>query len=66
VFVRQHRPTWTFLVGVVLFPIGLLALLHKDREEVVFDLHERGEETMVNVSGRAPLAIRRALSELER
>ena len=37
-----------------------------EREEIVFDLHERGEQTLVSVSGRAPPAIRRALSELER
>ena len=66
VFVRRQRPPWTYLVAILVFPIGLIALLHKDREEIVFDLHERGEQTLVSVSGRAPLAIRRALSELER
>ncbi len=54
------------MLAVLLFPIGLLALLHTERDEIVFELHEHGEETMINVSGRAPLAIRRALSELER
>ena len=66
VFVRKRRPAWTFVLAVLLFPVGLLALLHTERDEIVFELHEHGQETMINVSGRAPLAIRRALSELER
>jgi hypothetical protein len=66
VFVRKRRPPWTFVLAVLLFPVGLLALLHTERDEIVFELHEHGQETMINVSGRAPLAIRRALSELER
>ena len=66
VFIRKRRPAWTFVVAVLLFPFGLLALLHTERDEIVFELHEHGEETLINVSGRAPLAIRRALSELER
>ena len=66
VFAREHRPSWTFVVAVLVFPIGLIALLHKDREEIVFELHERGDETLITASGSAPLAIRRALSELER
>ena len=66
VFIRKRRPAWTFVLAVLLFPVGLLALLHTERDEIVFDLHEHGEQTMINVSGRAPLAIRRALSELER
>ena len=55
--------TWS---QCLLFPIGLIALLHKDRAEIVFELRERGEETLITASGRAPLALRRALSELER
>ena len=66
VFVRKRRPPWTFVLAALLFPFGLLALLHTERDEIVFELHEHGQETMINVSGRAPLAIRRALSELER
>lgn len=66
VFVRERRPVWTYIVAVLIFPIGLIALLHKDRAEVVFELRERGEETLITASGDAPLALRRALSELER
>ncbi len=65
-FVHKRRPAWTYVLAVLLFPFGLLALLHTEREEVVFELHEQGEETLINVSGKAPLALRRALSELER
>ncbi|MDA0179490.1 DUF1707 domain-containing protein [Solirubrobacter phytolaccae] len=66
VFARERRPLWTYVVAVVFFPIGLLALLHKERAQIVFELRERGEETLISVSGDAPLAIRRGLSALER
>lgn len=66
IFARERRPTWTYAVAVLLFPIGLIALLHKERAEIVFELRERGDETLITVSGDAPLAIRRGLSELER
>ncbi len=66
VFGRDNRPAWTYAVAVLVFPIGLLALLHKDREQVVIELQDRGEETMITASGRAPLGVRRALTELER
>ncbi|MBE2319840.1 DUF1707 domain-containing protein [Solirubrobacter sp. CPCC 204708] len=66
VFARKHRPVWTYVLAVALFPLGLLALLHTEREEIVCDLHEHEDGTLISVSGKAPLAIRRALSELER
>ena len=37
VFVRKRRPAWTFALAVLLFPVGLLALLHTERDEIVFD-----------------------------
>jgi hypothetical protein len=66
VFARKRRPVWTYVLAVALFPLGLLALLYREREEIVFELDEHGEQTTVTASGRAPLAIRRALSELGR
>jgi hypothetical protein len=66
VFERDVRPLWTFAVAVGLFPFGLLALLHTSEERVVFELLARGDETVIIAEGRAPLRIRRALTELER
>ena len=64
-FERETRPIWTFLVAVVVFPFGLLALLYKDHERITVDLDENEHGTQLVVSGVAPLAVRRAFAELE-
>jgi hypothetical protein len=64
-FERELRPAWTFLVAVVLFPFGLLALLHKDRERITIDVAEDDRGTHLVASGMAPLAVRRAFAKLE-
>jgi hypothetical protein len=65
-FERETRPLWTFLVAVLLFPFGLLALLYKDQERVTIDLDEDDEHgTQLVASGVAPLPVRRAFAELE-
>ena len=64
-FERETRPAWTFLVAILLFPFGLLALLYKDREQVTIDLDEDEHGTHLVASGIAPLPVRRAFAELE-
>jgi hypothetical protein len=64
-FVRERRPVWTILVAVFLFPIGLFALLYKDREQITIDLHPEGRSTLVSAAGIAPLDVRRAFATLE-
>ena len=64
-FEREVRPAWTFLVAVFVFPIGLLALMHKDRERITIDLAETDRGTTLVASGVAPLPVRRAFAELE-
>jgi Domain of unknown function (DUF1707) len=64
-FTRERRPVWTFLVAIFVFPIGLLALLYKDREQITIDLHPEGRSTLVSVAGIAPLEVRRAFAMLE-
>ena len=64
-FVRERRPVWTILVAVFLFPVGLLALIYKDRERIAIDLHPEGRSTLVSVTGVAPLDVRRAFATLE-
>jgi hypothetical protein len=64
VFQRDYRPVWTVMVAAVVFPVGLLALLHhpQSRLQVSFAETERGVE--VTASGSAPLPLRRAFFEL--
>ena len=47
------------------FPFGLLALLHKDRERITIDVAETDRGTTLVASGVAPLPVRRAFAELE-
>ena len=55
VFVRKRRPAWTFVLAVLLFPVGLLALLHTERDEIVFELHDarRGDDDQRERPGAA-------------
>jgi hypothetical protein len=64
-FEREVRPGWTILVAVLVFPLGLLALMHTDRERITIDLAETDRGTTLVASGVAPLAVRRAFAELE-
>ncbi len=50
-FEHEYRPTWTGCLAVLLFPIGLLALLAKDREFVSLTFLPEGERTRVVLSG---------------
>lgn len=65
VFVRERRPVWTIVLAIVLFPIGLLALIYQEREQISIDLRPQGPSTLVSASGVAPLDVRRAFARLE-
>ena len=65
VFVRERRPVWTIVLAIVLFPLGLLALIYKEREQISIDLQPQGASTLVSASGVAPLDVRRAFAALE-
>jgi hypothetical protein len=65
VFDRSRRPVWTFAVAVLVFPVGLLALIYKEQTRITIDLQPAGGGTLVAASGMAPLAVRRAFAELE-
>jgi hypothetical protein len=58
---RARRPVWTVAAAVVIFPVGLLALLHQERSQVVISVDEGADETVVDVSGCASLGVRRAV-----
>ena len=64
-FERHRRPVWTFVVAVLVFPFGLLALLYKDEVRIAIDLHPSDRGTLVAASGVAPLAVRQAFRQLE-
>jgi hypothetical protein len=64
-FEREIRPAWTIAVAVLMFPIGLVALVHKDRERITIDLTDNDRGCTVIASGVAPLPVRRAFAELE-
>jgi hypothetical protein len=64
VFVRSERPTWTIVVAVLLFPLGLLALLYCERSQVVVSAAPIEHDlTAVDVYGTAPLSVRRAFRD---
>ncbi len=65
VFVRTRRPVWTFAVAILVFPLGLIALVHKTDERIAIDLQPARGGTLVAAGGVAPLAVRRAFAELE-
>lgn len=64
VFLRSERPAWTIVVAVLLFPFGLVALLYRERSQVVLK-GTRTEHglTAVDVYGTAPLAVRRTIRD---
>lgn len=65
VFERERRPRWTIAVAILVFPIGLVALTHKQRRRIVVTLAPAcGGGTELTVYGSAPLALRRAFAEL--
>jgi hypothetical protein len=65
VFERADRPIWTIAVAIVVFPIGLVALLHRRTCLVQLTFDELGEgHTRLTIHGSAPLTVRRAFAEL--
>jgi Domain of unknown function (DUF1707) len=64
-FEREHRPLWTFAIAVLLFPFGLLALLHKDRDRITIDIDDDEHGTNLVAIGVGPLPVRRAFTALE-
>jgi Domain of unknown function (DUF1707) len=64
VFERDERPGWTVLVAVLLFPLGLFALVHRRRSRIVLTFVEADRGTEITASGTAPLPVRRAFTEI--
>jgi DUF1707 SHOCT-like domain len=61
---RTYRPAWTYFLAVIVFPVGLVALLHTDSSQVVIHLESVGSGSLVQVSGTARRRVRGAVREL--
>ncbi len=65
VFTRKHQPAWTIVVAILLFPIGLLALLATKKDYITIDLAPHGDRTLMLAQGVGPLPVRQAFAILE-
>jgi hypothetical protein len=65
VFARSRRPGWTIAVAILLFPVGLVALVHTVDELITVDFVRHGGRTVGLAQGVAPLPVRRAFARLE-
>jgi Domain of unknown function (DUF1707) len=65
-FAIDERPGWVPFVCVFAFPIGLLALLARNRYTVTIEFDElpRGEGTVMRAYGRARRPVRKAFADL--
>lgn len=64
-FGLEYRPTWTILLAIVAFPLGLAALLVKEHERIDIDFSPGpAGGTRLLATGKAPKAVRRAFAEL--
>ncbi len=66
VFELRWRPAWTILVAIFAFPVGLLALLYVERDEIELDFEPAGRAgTRMIAHGVGPRAVRQAFTDLE-
>jgi hypothetical protein len=65
VFARSRRPGWTIAAAILLFPVGLIALVHSVDEVITVDFVRKGGRTVGLAQGVAPLPVRRAFAQLE-
>ena len=64
-FHRRRRPGWTVVVAILAFPLGLLALLHTELDEIVIEIGPgAGGGTALLIHGTGSLAVRRAFAQL--
>ena len=64
-FSGSHRPVWTYVVAVLAFPLGLVALLHTRPHWLAIEFRARGPAHSVMVAhGVASLPVRRMFAQL--
>ncbi len=65
-FAYAYRPGWAYVVSVLAFPIGLLALTARDEDEITVRVTSRGPgRSRLVVYGFAPLGLRRELAGID-
>ncbi len=64
VFTRAERPGWTIAVAILVFPLGLLALLHRRTANAIVGFVDAAQGTEVTVHGMTPLGLQRAFAQL--
>ena len=64
-FTGSHRPVWTYIVAVLVFPLGLVALLHTRPHWLTIEFRGQGPAHSVMVAhGVASLPVRRMFARL--
>ena len=64
-YVQRRRPGWTIAVAIILFPVGLVALLVRDTVRVTIEIEPAGERRcVVLIRGVAPLPVRQGFAKL--
>lgn len=64
-FHRRRRPAWTILVAIFAFPVGLVALLHTELDEIVTEIgRSSAGGSALLIYGTGSLAVRRAFAQL--
>jgi hypothetical protein len=51
IFERHYRPNWTYLAAILLFPIGLIALLHEKSSALTITITETEEGSAIRFRG---------------
>lgn len=65
-FAGSHRPVWTYIVAVAVFPLGLMALMHSKAHWLTIELRPQGPAHSVMVAhGVAALPVRRMFARLD-
>lgn len=62
---RTYRSWAVWVVCVLLFPIGLLALLVRSQAPITATITPEDDQTRVFVAGRAPHGLRQAFESME-
>lgn len=65
-FAGSHRPVWTYVVAVLFFPLGLVALAHTRAHWLTIELRPHGPaHSVMVVYGAAALPVRRMFARLD-
>jgi hypothetical protein len=64
IYVCTYRPWYVILIAIVLFPIGLLALLHVERAYITITFEQDGGTTHMVMSGEGSKKVREAFETL--